>query len=109
MHFFIPFSFLLVINRSEGFDPVNYDEDSEIEPKSHPYGAPIDVMSISDSGQFVDDYELFDKTFLHPDVANRKIVVISIVGALRKGKSFFLNYCLRFLYANVSETGMLST
>lgn len=64
-------------------------------------------MSFSDSGELIADYELFEKIFLHPDVANRKIVVISIAGALKKGKSFFLNYCLRFMYANVSNTGFL--
>lgn len=31
---------------------------------------------------------------------DRKVVVVSIVGAFRKGKSFFLDYCLRFLYGN---------
>jgi atlastin len=40
---------------------------------------------------------------LHPEVANRKIVLLSIVGAFRRGKSFFLDYCLRYLYANVSD------
>lgn len=50
----------------------------------------------------------FDKSglqelFLHPEIKDRKIVVFSIVGAYRKGKSFFLDYCLRYLYANVSR------
>lgn len=46
--------------------------------------------------------ENLDRIFSHRDVKNRKIVVFSIIGAYRKGKSFFLNYCLRYLYANVS-------
>lgn len=49
------------------------------------------------------DYQALDEILLHPDVEDRQIVVISIVGAFRKGKSYFLNYCLRFLYANVSR------
>ncbi|KAG5673109.1 hypothetical protein PVAND_003183 [Polypedilum vanderplanki] len=40
---------------------------------------------------------------LHPEVVNRKIVLLSIVGAFRRGKSFFLDYCLRFLYANYAS------
>lgn len=66
-------------------------------------------MSISDSEQITVDNAIFDTIFLHPDVADRKVVVISIVGALRKGKSFFLNYCLRFMYANVSKNLKFST
>lgn len=49
----------------------------------------------------IDDAEL-DEMFSHPDVKYRKIVVFSIIGAFRTGKSFFLDYCLRYLYATVS-------
>jgi atlastin len=40
--------------------------------------------------------------FLHPEVKGRKIVALSIVGAFRQGKSFLLDYMLRYLYATVS-------
>lgn len=46
--------------------------------------------------------ETLEALFLDVDVADRHVVVISIVGAFRKGKSFLLNYLLRFMYANVS-------
>ena len=36
-------------------------------------------------------------------VVDRKVAIISVVGAFRKGKSFLLDYCLRYLYANVSS------
>jgi atlastin len=39
---------------------------------------------------------------LHREVKDRKIVSLSIVGAFRKGKSFMLDYMLRYLYATVS-------
>ncbi|CAG9811790.1 unnamed protein product [Chironomus riparius] len=66
----------------------------------HPHGRPENVLGFTeDSKVFIHDAPLKDM-FLHPDVKHRKIVAFSIIGAYRKGKSFFLNYCLRYLYAH---------
>lgn len=78
------------------------DDDLEFYPQDHPHGKPLSILSISDEAGVQVDSDALDRIFLHPEIANRKIVVISIVGALRNGKSFFLDYCLRFMYANVS-------
>jgi len=68
----------------------------------HPYGKSENVLGFSkDNKVFVRD-EPLRQMFLHPDVKDRKIVAFSIIGAYRKGKSFFLDYCLRYLYAHVS-------
>lgn len=81
------------------------DEDIYIESNSmdHSYGRPLNIMSFTANQTIVVDDKAIEKIFLHPKVVDRKIVVVSIVGALRKGKSFFLDYCLRFMYANVSK------
>lgn len=44
--------------------------------------------------------EILDRKALE----DHKVVVVSIAGPYRKGKSFFMNYCLRFMYANVSAS-----
>jgi atlastin len=69
---------------------------------THPHGQPVNVLVFDDSNQFQVNDGLLERIFLHPEVKNRSVVVFSIVGAFRQGKSFFLDYCLRFLYANVS-------
>lgn len=68
----------------------------------HPYGKALNVLSFSKDNKVLIDEDAMKKMFEHPDVKNRKIVSFSIIGAYRKGKSFFLDYCLRFLYAHVS-------
>lgn len=72
------------------------------EDLNHPYGEPITVMKFSDTGEVVVDYEKLEKIFNQPEIQDRKIVIFSLIGAFRGGKSYLLNYCLRFLYAHVS-------
>lgn len=78
------------------------DEDYEEETHAHPHGSPLNIMHLSENQTVEVDWDSIDKTFLHPEVINRKIVVISIIGAFRKGKSFLMDYCLRYMYGNVS-------
>lgn len=66
------------------------------------YGEPLNIIKFANSSLEFDKAAL-DSLLLHPEVQDRKIVVLSIVGAFRKGKSFFLDYCLRYLYGNVSD------
>ena len=77
----------------------------QVNKPKHPHGNPSNILRFdqvgNDTNVIVDDIAL-DRIFLHPEVKNRKIVVISIIGVFRKGKSFFMDYCLRFMYANVS-------
>jgi len=69
----------------------------------HPHGKPFGAMTFTDNSSISVDYDALSGLFLHPEVAERKIVTVSIIGAFRKGKSFFMDYCLRFMYANVSH------
>ncbi|XP_070490396.1 atlastin-1-like [Chironomus tepperi] len=67
---------------------------------THPYGKPINILRFSESKEVIVDIKELEKIFSHPEIHERKVVVLSIIGALRGGKSFFLDYCLRFLYAH---------
>jgi atlastin len=69
----------------------------------HPFGRAVNILKFTDTKKIIVDNAELDKMFLHPEVKNRKVVAFSIIGAFRRGKSFFLDYCLRFLYANVSK------
>lgn len=65
------------------------------------YGQAERILKFEDKSIIINE-EVVQRMFEHPDVKNRKIVAFSVIGAFRKGKSFFLDYCLRYLYANVS-------
>ncbi|EFP01115.1 hypothetical protein CRE_15785 [Caenorhabditis remanei] len=41
--------------------------------------------------------ELLEQILLNPKVADKKVAVIGVAGAYRKGKSFLLNFFLRYL------------
>lgn len=69
---------------------------------AHPYGKSVNVLKFGEGNKVIIENAELDKMFLHPEIKNRKVVVFSIIGAFRRGKSFFLDYCLRFMYANVS-------
>lgn len=62
------------------------------------FGKPLKVFDFS-SNNFDEIEELFN----HPKIRERKVIILSIVGAFRRGKSFYLDYCLRYLYGNVSS------
>lgn len=64
-------------------------------------GRPIQVVVTKDDHTFELDEDGLEEVLLAHDVRDRKVVVLSVAGAFRKGKSFFLNFCLRFLNAQM--------
>ena len=70
------------------------------------FGRPISIWELSSNetqNNFVFNSQEFENILQHEDVIRRKISVISIMGAFRKGKSFLLDYFLRYMYTNVSS------
>ncbi|XP_076441989.1 atlastin-2-like isoform X2 [Babylonia areolata] len=65
-------------------------------------GEPIQIVVATDDHAFELDEERLEEILLRPDVRNKKVAVVSVAGAFRKGKSFLLDFFLRFLSANGS-------
>lgn len=68
----------------------------------HLYGKPVSILNFRIAGKFIIDNSTLDEIFQYPEVKDRKIVAVSIIGAFRKGKSFLMDYALRYMYGNVS-------
>lgn len=65
------------------------------------YGKSVNVLKFSTDNKVLIEMSELDKMMLQ--VSNRKIVFVSIIGTVCSGNSFFLDYCLRYMYANVSK------
>lgn len=65
-------------------------------------GKPIQIIVPENNTFHLNINEL--KGILETDaIKNRNVSVISLAGAFRQGKSFLLNFFLRYLYARVSN------
>ncbi|XP_070497858.1 atlastin-like [Chironomus tepperi] len=64
--------------------------------------APVQLLQLStgNDSTITLNADVVKNLFLNPKLKDRQVVVFSIVGAFRKGKSFLLNYLLRYLYAH---------
>lgn len=49
------------------------------------------------------DSKILRQIFGNERIKNRNVMIFSIAGPFRKGKSFFLNFPLKYLYAKVKE------
>lgn len=47
--------------------------------------------------------EELTRIILKDNIKNRDVVIVSVAGAFRKGKSFLLDFFLRYLYARVRQ------
>lgn len=79
------------------------------------HGVPLEIICIAsreENGQQIHELELNEdklKTILlHPEVKNRPIVVVSIAGAFRNGKSFLLGFFLKYLETQPLERDWLN-
>ena len=73
---------------------------SYVELSLHP--RPIQIVLAKPDHTFELDLEALREILLSDDVKDRKVMVLSVAGAFRKGKSFLLDYLLRYLNYGVS-------
>lgn len=58
-------------------------------------GHPVQIVVTSENHEFTLDEEALESVLMKPDIRDKKVVVISVAGAFRKGKSFLLDFFLR--------------
>ena len=59
------------------------------------------ILKTKDDHSFELDEEALESILLQPEVRSKKVVVVCVAGAFRKGKSFLLNFFLRYLDGKV--------
>lgn len=62
----------------------------------------IPLMYKNENGEFVSNLSELEEIFSDPAVRDLKVAVVSVAGKYRRGKSFILNFFLRYLYARVN-------
>ena len=55
------------------------------------------IVVVKPDHTFELDHEALEEILLSEEVRDRKVVVISVAGAFRKGKSFLLDFLIRYL------------
>ncbi|XP_011305185.1 atlastin isoform X2 [Fopius arisanus] len=73
------------------------DVATEEAEKSVAAGRPIQVVLAHPDHTFELDEEALSEILLQDDIKDRSVVVVSVAGAFRKGKSFLLDFFLRYM------------
>lgn len=68
------------------------------------YGPVQIVIADEDNHEFSLDEEALERLLLQEHVRDLNVVVVSVAGAFRKGKSFLLDFMLRYMYNQVRTT-----
>lgn len=67
------------------------------------FGRPVQVVSANThDSSFTLNEKALEEILMHESVRDRPVVVVSVAGAFRKGKSFLLSFFVRYLQAKVT-------
>ena len=64
-------------------------------------GQALQIVKTTDNHTFELDEELLSGVLESNEIRDRHVVVISVAGAFRKGKSFLLDFFLRYMHSKV--------
>lgn len=64
-------------------------------------GRPVQIIVYRENHVFDLDEEALESILMQDHVKDRHIVVVSVAGAFRKGKSFLLDFFLRYMRSKV--------
>lgn len=78
-----------------------YDWSSE-EEEPDGRARPVQVLLVKDDHTFELDEAALSRILLAEEVRDREVVAVSVAGAFRKGKSFLMDFMLRYMYKQVS-------
>uniref|UniRef100_A0A671LSR0 Atlastin-3-like n=1 Tax=Sinocyclocheilus anshuiensis TaxID=1608454 RepID=A0A671LSR0_9TELE len=65
---------------------------------------PVQIVTVNKEDHSFDlDTEALSRILLMPEVRDKDVVVVSVAGAFRKGKSFLLDFMLRYMYRKEND------
>lgn len=67
----------------------------------------LQIVTTGEGHTFVLDEDTLTEVLLQNDIKDRFVVIVSVAGAFRKGKSFILDFFLRYMYSKVFLTKVL--
>uniref|UniRef100_A0A8D1H1Q4 Atlastin-1 n=1 Tax=Sus scrofa TaxID=9823 RepID=A0A8D1H1Q4_PIG len=80
-----------------GFSEKGYEWSSE-EEESVKKAGPVQVLIVKDDHSFELDETALNRILLSEAVRDKEVVAVSVAGAFRKGKSFLMDFMLRYMY-----------
>lgn len=64
---------------------------------------PVQVLIVKDDHSFELDETALNRILLSEAVRDKEVVAVSVAGAFRKGKSFLMDFMLRYMYNQVGK------
>nr|XP_013813850.1 PREDICTED: uncharacterized protein LOC106497442 [Apteryx mantelli mantelli] len=87
-------------SQAGGFAEKAYEWSSEEEESVRKAG-PVQVLIVKDDHSFELDEAALNRILLSEAIRDKEVVAVSVAGAFRKGKSFLMDFMLRYMYNKV--------